>query len=65
MSCIFHRWKTVKDTGMTKYQQCEKCNKRIAFTYIKGGYQPIDQYWVETGKWSSMQLPSKKQALWR
>jgi len=55
----FHKWHVVKDTGKTRYGVCLKCGRRRA-TQGGGGYQPIDQRWVETGEWfdvNSIALP--------
>lgn len=46
-----HRWRTVRDTGVNVYQQCE-CGKRRVWLG-DGGYQAIDVYWVLTGEWRS------------
>jgi hypothetical protein len=41
-NCLFfHKWKTLKYNGYTKYELCKKCGlKRI--TQPGGIYQPID-----------------------
>lgn len=45
-SCFFfHNWKTVKNTGLTKYQVCEDCDSRQILQQGRG-YQPINFKWV-------------------
>lgn len=43
---LFHRWKTVHDTGFTLYQECADCESRRATQPKTGGYQPINTEWV-------------------
>ena len=45
----FHRWETVRDTGVWIYQVCKKCGKRrIREGPWHGyGYQPCNTAWLE------------------
>ena len=54
---LFHRWKIVRDTGITVYSQCKMCGKRRVTQY--GGFQPIDRHWVKTGEWQRFDNPPK------
>lgn len=42
---LFHRWKTVKNTGSTMYQKCKDCDSR-QILQCEGGYQPINFKWL-------------------
>jgi len=42
---FIHRWKLVRDTGVTHYLECEKCNKRT-YKQHQSCYQPVDWDWV-------------------
>ncbi len=54
----FHRWATVKDTGVYLYEHCTTCGERRAYRHAGGGgYQPIDRQWVTTGEWFSWHNP--------
>lgn len=47
----FHRWRTIEDTGLHWYQQCDICQKRRIVSF--GGrnvHQPKDTSWIATGK---------------
>ena len=57
----FHKWEIVKNTGVTHYLACN-CGKRKIDTCVgmsNCGHQPIDEEWVETGKWHVMGPPPK------
>lgn len=43
---LWHRWRLVKDTGLTKYHQCVDCGARIAQQPHGSGYQPMNMRWV-------------------
>lgn len=49
MRRFLHRWfcfwHLVYDSGAWRYCECEVCGQRSAFK--KGGYQPVDQQWVD------------------
>lgn len=45
-------WRTVRDNGKTVYQINHRNGKRRAWQR-PGGYQPIDQHWINTGQWST------------
>lgn len=47
-SAGLHTWRTVEDTGKTRYQECATCGKRRALQRA-GGYQPIDRDWLAGG----------------
>jgi len=38
---FFHKWKTKKTTGFTRYQECVKCKSR-RIVQSHGGYQPLN-----------------------
>lgn len=40
-----HRWKTVRDTGCNKYQECKDCDSRrvVPCNLV---YQPVDIRWL-------------------
>jgi hypothetical protein len=42
---IFSRWKTVRDTGVNKYQVHSKTGDRRVL-YSNHGFQPVDWQWV-------------------
>jgi len=43
---FFHKWRTEKEEGITKYQKCKKCkSKRII--QDSEGYQPVDWHYLE------------------
>lgn len=44
-------WDTVKDTGLNRYQINRGTGKRRVISHSMGGWQPIDQVWVDTGEW--------------
>jgi len=54
---LFHHFKTIRDTGATLYQECLRCGMRIARQNACGGYQPVDQQWVDTGEWTKIGKP--------
>lgn len=69
---FWHRYETVKDTGLTRYQQCRRCALRRAVQGGEGFYatdtptayrlkarigQPINMHWVRTGVWQTMDPP--------
>ena len=43
---LFHRWRTVHDTGFTLYQECADCESRKVTHPNTGGYQPINTDWL-------------------
>lgn len=59
-SCrLFHRWKFLLDTGVTKYYQCRDCSARKAKQTLDG-HQPIDREWLAGRPYlfnRTMQLP--------
>jgi hypothetical protein len=46
----FHRYRTVRDTGVWTYRQCAVCGQRRIDGGSFTGYQPRDDDWVETGR---------------
>lgn len=54
---LFHHFKIVRSTGATLYQECLRCGKRIAQQSSHGGYQPVDQQWIDTGEWTKIGKP--------
>lgn len=50
--CWWHRWKAVRDTGFTVYQECRKCKERRVWQKGCGVYQPVDWSWLESGEWA-------------
>lgn len=48
---VWHRWETVKDTGVWEYRQCRVCGKRAVQQRARG-YQPVDRGWLATGQWT-------------
>ncbi len=44
-------WRTVRDTGVWKYQLNEVNGRRRIVRVVDGGYQPVDLMWVRTGEW--------------
>ncbi len=59
------RWQAVRDTGKTVYEHCA-CGQRRAWQR-PGGYQPIDERWLQTGQWSfdRRERKSKYNIVWR
>jgi hypothetical protein len=49
----FGKWITIRDTGVHRYQQHSRTGKRRILYVCSTGYQPRDDQWVETGRWSS------------
>lgn len=49
--CIFlgHFWIKEKDTGITQYWKCPHCGRREIIQYTEGGYQPIDNSFLNDG----------------
>ena len=45
-------WKTVKDTGIHRYQVNTVTGRRAIIGGARGGYQPKDIGWLETGEWT-------------
>jgi len=44
--CIFfHRWKTILDDEITKYQECKDCGER-RYKQRPGFLKPINQHWL-------------------
>lgn len=44
--CIFfHRWKTISDDEITKYQECKDCKER-RYKQRPGHLKPINQHWL-------------------
>lgn len=59
MTLHFHRWRTVRDTGVNVYQDC-RCGKRRV-TIGGTGYQPVDQDWLLTGAWTPLPMQDAPQ----
>lgn len=52
-------WKTVRDTGVHRYEECPCGRRRVR--RVGSGYQPIDRQWVEGGDWfdiSKLRFPT-------
>jgi len=51
--CIFgfHNYKLKKDTHKYHYLECKNCLKRKLKMMFIGGYQPIDQNWLNWKKY--------------
>lgn len=43
-------WRTVRDTGITVYQEHPSGRRRVRQRH--GGYQPIDRRWLDGGDWT-------------
>ena len=56
--CLTHEYRLVRDTGSNLYWLCSKCGKRRV-THCEGGYQPIDEQWLQTGVFSEVSKPPK------
>lgn len=50
--CFIHHYILVRDTGFSMYMQCRKCGNRKVMQPQGVGYQPIDQQWLITGRFS-------------
>lgn len=49
---FFHQWRTIRDEGVHRYEECVKCKKRqVVATHIKGGGK-VDEKWLAGGEWS-------------
>jgi len=42
---LFHKWRTVHDTGVHEYQRCQRCGARRILKVFDGGYQPVHEWW--------------------
>lgn len=42
---LWHRWRTVFDTGYTRYAECKDCKSRKG-CQPEGGYQPFNIDWL-------------------
>lgn len=58
----YHRLRIALDTGFTRYLECRDpdCDARM-IRQGRGGHQPIDRGWLETGKWTVMGAPPPPQ----
>lgn len=54
-------YRITRDTGKTVYRINRLTGKRSAYQR-SGGYQPIDQQWIDTGKWSTPSKPTRAEA---
>lgn len=49
---FFHRWLTVRDSGVYAYQVCRKCGMRRIERLSVAMMGPKDVGWLKTGKWT-------------
>jgi hypothetical protein len=48
--CKFnHKFRRIKDTGKSRYDECERCGERRVLQEIEG-HQPIDWDWLNGKK---------------
>lgn len=50
-------WETIRNTGVNLYQVNRVTGKRRIAKTEAGGWQPVDQQWVDTGEWRKLRPP--------